>query len=138
MSDKRPGERRGGNAGKTLGRFAVLAAAVALVVPALAGAGNEVTKWNEIALNAIVGSPPTFPTPRRSVSAARLGRVRGDGAGGRLRRGQRGRPSRTPVSDQPELPEGVAGRCGRDGRVQGAVSALPGQQAAFDAAYAAR
>ena len=55
--------------GKRFGRFAVLAAAVALVVPALAGAGNEVTKWNEIAVNAIVGSPPAFPTPPALISA---------------------------------------------------------------------
>ena len=34
-----------------LGRVAVLAAAVALVVPAVAQGANEVTKWNEIAVN---------------------------------------------------------------------------------------
>jgi hypothetical protein len=33
--------------------FAALAIAVALAVPALANAGNEVTKWNEIAVNTV-------------------------------------------------------------------------------------
>src|SRR4051812_50104444 len=55
--------------GIRIARFAALAAAVALVVPGLAAAGNEVTKWNEIALNAIVGSPPAFPTPPAFLSA---------------------------------------------------------------------
>src|SRR6266545_7831328 len=36
-----------------LGRLAVLAAAVALAVPAVAQAGNEVTKWNEIAVSTV-------------------------------------------------------------------------------------
>src|SRR6476659_3277169 len=39
-----------------LGRLAVLGAAVALAVPAIAQA-NEVTKWNEIAVNTINGQP---------------------------------------------------------------------------------
>ena len=51
--------------------------------------------------------------------------VRGDGAGRRLRRCQRGRPSREAVSDQPELPEGVGRGCSRDRGVQGASRALP-------------
>src|SRR3954463_15333646 len=107
--------------GIRIARFAALAAAVALVVPGLAAAGNEVTKWNEIALNAIVGGPPARPAPPAGflgppvaagvfVGAAGLGCVRGDGAGGRVRRGQRSGPARTPVSDQPELSESVGGR----------------------------
>jgi hypothetical protein len=39
-------------------RLAVLAAGVALAVPAVAQAGNEVTKWNEIAVNTVNAQPP--------------------------------------------------------------------------------
>src|SRR6476659_7641986 len=46
-----------------LGRVAVLAAAVALVVPALADAGNEVTKWNEIAVNTVNAQAPITSGP---------------------------------------------------------------------------
>jgi len=45
-----------------LGRLAVLGAAVALAVPALAQA-NEVTKWNEIAVNTINAKPPLTSAP---------------------------------------------------------------------------
>jgi hypothetical protein len=41
-----------------LGRLAVVAAAVTLAVPAVAQAGNEVTKWNEIAVNTVNAQPP--------------------------------------------------------------------------------
>jgi len=44
------------------GRLAVLAAAVALVVPALAQA-NEVTKWNNIALTTILAQPADTSSP---------------------------------------------------------------------------
>jgi hypothetical protein len=40
-----------------LGRLAVLGAAVALAIPAVAQA-NEVTKWNEIAVNTINAQTP--------------------------------------------------------------------------------
>src|SRR5262245_43828767 len=52
-----------------LGRLAVLAAAVALTVPALAQAGNEVTKWNEIAVTTVNTNPSA------AVSAANAGAV---------------------------------------------------------------
>ena len=41
----------------------MLAAAVALVVPALADAGNEVTKWNEIAVNTVNAQAPITSGP---------------------------------------------------------------------------
>jgi hypothetical protein len=46
-----------------LARFAVLSAAVALAVPAVAQAGNEVTKWNEIAVNTVIAQPPLMSAP---------------------------------------------------------------------------
>ena len=53
-----------------LGRLAVLGAAVALAVPALAQA-NEVTKWNEIAVNTINAQPPiTSGAPAGGVFVA--------------------------------------------------------------------
>jgi hypothetical protein len=53
-----------------LGRLAVLGAAVALAVPALAQA-NEVTKWNEIAVNTINAQPPiTSGAPAGAVFVA--------------------------------------------------------------------
>jgi hypothetical protein len=45
-----------------LGRLAVFGAAVALAVPAVAQA-NEVTKWNEIAVNTINAQPPVTSAP---------------------------------------------------------------------------
>ena len=45
-----------------LGRLAVLGAAVALAAPAVAQA-NEVTKWNEIAVNTINAKPPLTSAP---------------------------------------------------------------------------
>jgi hypothetical protein len=45
-----------------LGRLAALGAAVALAVPAVAQA-NEVTKWNEIAVNTINAQPPLTSAP---------------------------------------------------------------------------
>jgi hypothetical protein len=53
----------GGTMKKGLGRFAVLAAAVALAVPAVAQAGNEVTKWNEIAVTTVNGQAPITSAP---------------------------------------------------------------------------
>jgi hypothetical protein len=47
------------------GRLAALAAAVALVVPALAQA-NEVTKWNNVAVNTILAQPPIASAPPAS------------------------------------------------------------------------
>src|SRR6476620_7850556 len=53
-----------------LGRLAVLGAAVTLAVPALAQA-NEVTKWNEIAVNTINAQPPiTSGAPAGGVFVA--------------------------------------------------------------------
>jgi hypothetical protein len=46
-----------------LGWLAVLAAAIALAVPALAHAGNEVTKWNEIAVNTVNAQAPITSGP---------------------------------------------------------------------------
>src|SRR4029450_6422594 len=53
-----------------LGRLAVLCLAVALVVPAVASA-NEVTKWNELAVNTVNTQPAT------PLSAANAGAVFG-------------------------------------------------------------
>src|SRR6478735_10646981 len=52
------------------GRVAVVAAAVALAVPAAAQAGNEVTKWNEIAVTTV-----NAPTQAPFTSAANSGAV---------------------------------------------------------------
>jgi VCPO second helical-bundle domain len=48
---------------RRLARFAALAAVVALAVPALAQAGNEVTKWNEIAVSTVNAQPPLLSAP---------------------------------------------------------------------------
>ena len=48
---------------RRLTRFAVLATAFALALPALAQAGNEVTKWNEIAVNTVNAQPPLMSAP---------------------------------------------------------------------------
>lgn len=48
---------------KRLALFAALATAVALAVPALASAGNEVTKWNEIAVNTVNAQPGLISAP---------------------------------------------------------------------------
>jgi VCPO second helical-bundle domain len=53
---------------RRVGRFAVLVAAVALAFPAVAQAGNEVTKWNEIAVNTVNAQAPI-------TSAANAGAV---------------------------------------------------------------
>jgi hypothetical protein len=45
------------------GWVAAAAAAVALAVPAVAGAGNEVTKWNEIAVNTVNAQAPITSAP---------------------------------------------------------------------------
>jgi hypothetical protein len=55
--------------------FAVLAAAVALVVPALAHASNEVTKWNEIAVNTVNAQAPITAAP--SAGAVFVAMVQG-------------------------------------------------------------
>jgi hypothetical protein len=46
-----------------LGRYAVLAATVALALPAVAQAGNEVTNWNEIAMNTVNAQAPIASAP---------------------------------------------------------------------------
>jgi hypothetical protein len=45
------------------GWFAGLAAGIVLVLPAVAQAGNEVTKWNEIAINTVNAQPPIASAP---------------------------------------------------------------------------
>jgi hypothetical protein len=45
-----------------IGRFAVLGLVVALAVPAVASA-NEVTKWNELAVNTVNAQPPIASAP---------------------------------------------------------------------------
>jgi hypothetical protein len=50
--------------GIRFGRIAVLFAAVALAVPVAAQADNEVTKWNEIAVNTVNAQPPLLSAPR--------------------------------------------------------------------------
>src|SRR5918994_7778022 len=55
---------------KRIGRLAVLGLAVALAVPAVASA-NEVTKWNEIAVNTVNGQPGiTSAPPAASIFVA--------------------------------------------------------------------
>ena len=46
-----------------LGQLAVLATAVALAAPAVAQGANEVTKWNEIAVNTVNAQPPITSAP---------------------------------------------------------------------------
>ena len=46
-----------------LGRLAVLATAVALAAPADVAQGNEVTKWNEIAVITVNAQPPIASAP---------------------------------------------------------------------------
>ena len=46
-----------------LGRLAVLGLAVALTVPAVATSANEVTKWNEVAVNTVVAQPGIASAP---------------------------------------------------------------------------
>ncbi len=46
-----------------LGRVAVVAAAVVVAVPAVAHAGNEVAKWNEIAVNTVNAQAPITSAP---------------------------------------------------------------------------
>jgi hypothetical protein len=58
-----------------LGRVAVLAAAVTLAIPAVAQAGNEVTKWNEIAVNTVNAQAPITSAP--SAGAVFVAMVQG-------------------------------------------------------------
>src|SRR5262245_26507827 len=44
-------------------RLAVVGAVVALALPAAAQAGNEVTKWNEIAVTKVLAQPGLFSAP---------------------------------------------------------------------------
>ena len=53
-----------------LGRFAAFGAVVALALPVQRGFANEVTKWNEIAVNTV-----NAPTSRRSFRRRRPGAV---------------------------------------------------------------
>jgi hypothetical protein len=46
-----------------IGQLAVLGLAVALAVPAVASSANEVTKWNEIAVNTVNAQPPIASAP---------------------------------------------------------------------------
>ena len=46
-----------------IGRLAVLGVAIALAVPAVASSANEVTKWNEIAVNTVNAQPPITSAP---------------------------------------------------------------------------
>src|SRR4029453_9159915 len=67
--------RGAGDEARTAGRLAVFATAVALAGPAVAQAdvaqGNEVTKWNEIAVATVNGQPAiTSAPPAGSVFVA--------------------------------------------------------------------
>ena len=54
-----------------IGRLAVLGLAVAFAVPAMASSGNEVTKWNEIAITTVLAQPPiTSAPPAASIFVA--------------------------------------------------------------------
>ena len=46
-----------------IGRLAVIGLAVALAVPAVASSANEVTKWNELAVNTVNAQPPLASAP---------------------------------------------------------------------------
>ena len=48
---------------KRIGRLAMLGLAVALAVPAVASSANEVTKWNELAVNTVNAQPPLTSAP---------------------------------------------------------------------------
>jgi hypothetical protein len=68
-SRSRPNRRWGWRA--RLSTLAVLVLALALAVPAVASAANEVTKWNEIAVNTVNAQPPiTSAPPAGSVFVA--------------------------------------------------------------------
>ena len=116
----------------------MLAAAVALTVPALAQGGNEVTKWNEIAVNAIVGAPPTFPTPPALISAPPasgvfVAMVQGAVYGAVNAADRHGRPYLINRS----FPKASADAAAATAAYKVLSALYPGQQAAFDAAYAA-
>ena len=49
-----------------IGRLAVLGLAVALAVPAVAASANEVTKWNEVAVNTVLAQPAITSAPPAS------------------------------------------------------------------------
>ncbi|MFL6015011.1 MAG: vanadium-dependent haloperoxidase [Gaiellaceae bacterium] len=124
--------------GIRVARFAALAAAIALVVPGLAAAGNEVTKWNEISLNAIVGSPPAFPTPPAFLSAPPasavfVAMVQGAVYGAVNAADRHGRPYLIDRS----YPKASADAAAATAAYKVLSALYPGQQAAFDAAYAA-
>src|SRR5690349_20588167 len=51
---------------KRLPRLAVLCVGVALAVPTVASA-NEVTKWNEIAVNTVIAQPPLTSAPNATM-----------------------------------------------------------------------
>ena len=91
--------------------LAVLATVVALAAPAVAQAANEVTKWNEIAVNTI-----TAPTQPAIVSAPPAGTVFVAMVQGAVYGA---------VSDQSPLPESVGRRCSSDCGLQGARRAVP-------------
>ena len=57
------GKDRGAMRTRRLALLAALATTVALAVPALAGAGNEVTKWNEIAVGTVNSQPALMSAP---------------------------------------------------------------------------
>jgi hypothetical protein len=120
-----------------LGRLAALAAAVVLAVPAVAEAGNEVTKWNEIAVSAVVGSPPTYPTPPALLSAPPasavfVAMVQGAVYGAVNAADRHGRPYLVNRS----YPKASADAAAATAAYKVLSALYPGQQAAFDAAYA--
>src|SRR5262245_28837866 len=63
LSAARGGKGRGEMHAKRIARFATLVAVVALAAPALAQAGNEVTKWNEIAVSTVNAQPALISAP---------------------------------------------------------------------------
>src|SRR5262249_51541771 len=109
-----------------------------LAVPAAAVAGNEVTKWNEIAVGAIVGSPPAFPTPPALLSAPPASAVftamvQGAVYGAVNAADRHGRPYLINRS----FPKASAAAAAATAASRVLSALYPGQQGAFDAAYAA-
>ena len=93
-----------------LARLAVVGAVLALALPAVAPA-NEVTKWNAIALNTVIAQPPLSSSP--NATAVFMAMTQGAVYGAVNAIDRHGRPYLV----QPQLPDGVDGRRGRDGRV---------------------
>jgi hypothetical protein len=104
---------------RRLARFAALAAVVALAVPALAQAGNEVTKWNEIAVSTVNAQPPLLSAP--PAGAVFVAMVQGAVYGAVNAADRHGRPYLINRSFPKASPDAAAATAA----YKGAVGALP-------------